>query len=728
MNSNTSSVNILGGRVQGLVVGENPTVHQYFEGQKQSDKVFNAPPRPLSYNLFGREDLLQSLKKQLCSGVSLALTGLPGVGKTALVLELAYDPDINQYFNGGVMWAKLGQNSDVKAILLEWSVLLGINTVNKEETIEILKQGIQKRINDSENKILVVIDDAWKTEAVSVLEIGTPNCIYIATTRISSVALDFVGKEGLRHVNELSENSSFELLEKFAGDVIRTHDEKVKKLAKAVGYLPLALILIARHLQKLAVNGSQDDIEKLLEDLKKVETRLRLEQPQNSPESSPSLQGAPLSLIAVIALSAEALDKETELVLCALSVFPPKPNTFSKNAALLVSSAPDTTSLYKLCDSGLLEKDRADRYTLHQTIADYMRERLTDQMAYTRLANFFADYVRDNVRNYSLLEQDYINIIEALKTAITLRIHPAAIQGVNAFYSFLEAKGLYERARIFLSKMQEVFDSPNDSCDLAETFLNLGRVNQRIGEYILSKNNLHRAIQLASKFNHTEIAIYSKLGLGILEEIQGDNKTAESFYQEALGLADLTQNDKAYSMLCGTIGALLIDSSAYLQAKEYFNKGLVVARRIGDEQLVCGLLINLGWIEIILNSFEEAEKNYEESLNIAHRLKHYEYSIYIRQGMGEIAKKRRDYKRAKCHYKRGIALSKQIRFKEREVVLLQNLGAMLTEQGDYKQANDSFLEALSLASKIKHYQLIDHLLKDLGRMASIQCYYQQVED
>jgi tetratricopeptide (TPR) repeat protein len=737
MNNDTSRVDITGGRVQGLIVGEVQNLTQNFEGQKRPVRAFNPPSQPF-YRLFGRENLLQNLKKRLCNGVSLALKGLPGVGKTALVLELAYDPDVHQYFNGGVLWAKLGQNSDVMAVLLEWSTALGISqsvrseltsVTNREETIEILRQRIQERINDGDKKILVVIDDAWQTETVSVLKIGTPNCVYIATTRFSSVALDFVGKEGLQYVDELSESSSFELLEQVAGDVIQTHDNKVKKLAKAVGYLPLALILIARHLQKLADSGFQDYIEKALEDLKRVEARLRLEQSQISPGSSPSLpKDAPLSLIAVIAVSDEALDKETKLVLRALSVFPPKPNTFSQNAALLVSSNPDTTSLYKLYDSGLLEKDRSGRYTLHQTISDYGREKLTEKTAYIRLATLFTDYVRNNAINYSLLDQEYINIIAALEIAITMQIYPIAIQGVNAFYPFLEAKGLYERAGSFLKKIQELFNSPSDSHDLAETFLNLGRVNQRLGEYTHSKNNLQRAIHLAEKFNHTEIIIYSKLNLGILEEIQGDDKRAERFYQEALHLADLTGNHKAFSILCRAIGALLIDSQAYWQAKKYFERGLDAARRIRDEQVICGLLINFGWTAIILDSLEEAEKIYKESLNIVSKLKHYEYAVYIRQGMGEIAKKRRDYKQAKYHYERGLALARRTRFKEREVVLLQSLGAMLTEQGDYKQANDNFLKAFSLASEIRNYQLVDHLLKDLGRVANIQCHYQQVED
>ncbi|HLL79009.1 MAG TPA: helix-turn-helix domain-containing protein, partial [Ktedonobacteraceae bacterium] len=52
--------------------------------------------------LVGRDEVLQQIKKRLCSGqgiASSALHGLPGVGKTSLAATLAQDPDVLEHFS-----------------------------------------------------------------------------------------------------------------------------------------------------------------------------------------------------------------------------------------------------------------------------------------------------------------------------------------------------------------------------------------------------------------------------------------------------------------------------------------------------------------------------------------------------------------------------------------------------------------------------------------------------
>ncbi|HEX3643609.1 MAG TPA: hypothetical protein VHV10_20160, partial [Ktedonobacteraceae bacterium] len=57
---------------------------------------------------------------------------------------------------------------------------------------------------------------------------------------------------------------------------------------------------------------------------------------------------------------------------CALAIFPPKPHSFSEEAALVISQQPRET-LDELWDAGLLENWGSGRYTLHQIVATYAR-------------------------------------------------------------------------------------------------------------------------------------------------------------------------------------------------------------------------------------------------------------------------------------------------------------------------------------------------------------------
>ena len=61
--------------------------------------------------LVGRDQLVEQLKQQLYSRditTFVALHGLPGVGKTALAIALASDPNVREEFCEGILWAGLG--------------------------------------------------------------------------------------------------------------------------------------------------------------------------------------------------------------------------------------------------------------------------------------------------------------------------------------------------------------------------------------------------------------------------------------------------------------------------------------------------------------------------------------------------------------------------------------------------------------------------------------------
>src|SRR5207248_4081414 len=125
----------------------------------------------------------------------------------------------------------------------------------------------------------------------------------------------------------------------------------------------LPLNLMGNHLRIQAEKGQPRRLRAALDHLREVEERLRLTQPQAGLERHPSLpEHVPLSLVAVIKVSQEALDEGAQQALKALSVFPSKPNTFSEEAALAVA-ATSLAAIDALLDSGLLERSGPGRHT-----------------------------------------------------------------------------------------------------------------------------------------------------------------------------------------------------------------------------------------------------------------------------------------------------------------------------------------------------------------------------
>jgi transcriptional regulator with XRE-family HTH domain len=335
-----------------------------------------------AHALIGREQLLAQLKRQLCCGENVmlsALYGLPGVGKTILAMTLAAEPEVHNHFDGGILWAGLGPQPDLLALLSRWGNLLGLgqgeSTILKDDKswVQALRRVIGTR------RMLILIDDAWSIADALACTVGGTNCTYLITTRQPEVAIQVAQAQAIQ-VPELSVDDGVQLLLQMAPALLEVELEIIRNLVQAVGGLPLALNMMGNYLLVQTRHRQPRRVQTALRRLQQAEARLRLEQPQATFDHSPYLPaGTPLTLGAVIGMSESMLDETSRQALFALSVFPAKPNTFSEEAAL-ATAAVRAETLDHLVDSGLVQITAQGNYQLHQTIADYVRSRPSTTM------------------------------------------------------------------------------------------------------------------------------------------------------------------------------------------------------------------------------------------------------------------------------------------------------------------------------------------------------------
>lgn len=340
-----------------------------------AEKALFDPALPPAHSdeLVGREELLTTLIARLCrtNGQAVAaLSGWPGVGKTALAISLAHTRELRQHFHDGVLWACLGPEADVLDELRRWGLLLEIDEsqLTHPESIDEWSRAIHARIG--ERAFLLVIDDAWTCQDALAFKIGGPNCAYLLTTRIPAVALYFAEGNSLA-VETLNSEESLRVLARFVPALVTQEGAALRELARQVGGLPLALQLIGAHLRTHLYSGQPRRWQAALERLKQPAARLQLTMPRAPLERQMGLPAdAPISLQNEIELSYRRLSPATRLALGKLATLAGKARGFTEEAALALPGV-TLEALDSLLDAGLLASIGLGRYTLHQTIADF---------------------------------------------------------------------------------------------------------------------------------------------------------------------------------------------------------------------------------------------------------------------------------------------------------------------------------------------------------------------
>lgn len=693
----------------------------------------SAIPLQPAYTLIGRDNEIRQIKQRLRNGGSVALTalnGLPGVGKTALSITLAHDPEIREHFRDGILWAGLGPHPNISGMLSRWGTLLGVsaNTTtaisSDEEWAKTLRAAIGTR------SMLLVIDDAWKVEEALAMKVGGLNCAHLVTTRFPGIA-SHVTVDGATVIHELDEHESIKLLKKLAPDVVDREEKKAADLVHAVGGLPLALTLMGNYLRKEAYSGKARRIGAALERLAVAEERLLLREPHVPVERHTSLSTeTPLSLQTVFEVTDQQLKGPERAALYALSVFPPKPNSFSEEAALAVANCTVET-LDALSDTGLLESSGTDRYTLHQTIADYAHFALVGTrfsashiVAYERLIAFVINYVETHKKDYELLEMEFNTISAALEVAQETSKQAELVRGVNAFAPFLILRGLYELAKQQLQQALEAARVLSDRRGITSSLLHLGEVAQKQGHFAQAEAYYHEGLALAREIQEPERISALLTNLGWVSSKLGKFAQAEDYLHEGLKLARQIEHLERISDLLEMLGSVAGSRGDYAQSEAYLQEGLMLARQVGDRERICSILINLGVTAGEQGKHTQELAYYEEGLALARQIRHHEWVSLLLINLGDVVGERGDYALAEKYFQEGLELARQIGHRELISVMLINLGSADLKQGNYSQAEAHLQESLILTQQIGIPQITANALYELGNLYLNQ---QQIE-
>lgn len=698
------------------VTGANSSVSTASAG----DQALYDPsiPLPPAIHLVGRDEELLNLRQRLLAGGSVALTalnGLPGVGKTTLAITLAHDPELRAHFKDGILWAGLGPAPNMQGHLSRWGALLGLSSSEVSALKDTEAWAVALRRTIGLRTMLLVIDDAWRLDDALLLKVGGPHCAHLVTTRFPGIATQ-VAAEGATAIKELNSEEGMVLLRMLAPQVVDREVQRARELVMAVGGLPLALNLIGNYLRMQSYTGQVRRISAALQRLSDASERLNISEPRGPVERHPSLPSdTPVSLRTVIAVTDQQLDEQASCALHTFSVFPARPNSFSEEAALAVAAC-DVETLDLLTDTGLLESSGSDRYSLHQTVADYARVQLRDYVPHGRLVTYMTRFVEQHRKDYQILQIESNNILAALEAAVEQAKYSELTRAVVAFAPFLLSCGLYSTAETHLQRAYNAAMARQDEDGLASTLLYLGEMSQKQGSYEQAEKYLQEGLGYARGMANPDRICALLANLGTVSWKSGDYRQAETFLQEGLTLARELGNQERMCGLLDILGSVESRQGNYAQSEIYLQEALKLARQVGEKELTFAILIDLGVTTGEQGKYEQAEAYLQEGLAIARRINRQEAISALLNNLGDVEIELGNYQQAETYFQEGLDLARQLGQREWISLLLHNLGLTSRKQKNFSLSEHYSQESLVLAQQIGIPQITCYILNECGNL------------
>ncbi|CAN6572696.1 unnamed protein product [Malus baccata var. baccata] len=192
------------------------------------------------------KDIITELKKPDINRIGVY--GLGGVGKTTLAKEVYREALEEKLFDDVVIILNVKEKKDNEIFQKEIAKKLRMD-VDESEDMGTRANLVRARIKDG--RTLVILDDVLERidfEAVGL--VGVPNCKLLLTTREIKVLRSDMRTQKEFQLGFLTEQESWNLFEKMAGDV---KDNRILKeatqLAKKCGGLPVLVVAVARALR-----------------------------------------------------------------------------------------------------------------------------------------------------------------------------------------------------------------------------------------------------------------------------------------------------------------------------------------------------------------------------------------------------------------------------------------------------------------------------------------------
>ena len=406
-----------------------------------------AAPPMLPPIVVTRDPLMDSLRQSIATvqhqalihGKTIALHGAAGMGKTTMLTALAHDEIVRAQFPDGVLWAVAGEarpattvSSGVHTQLLTWASALGVTQamLSTSPALAHLKQHMFDALGS--RRVLLLVDDVWAEADINAFMMVGPNSVLVFATRSTELAQQISPRHAVP-VGELSGAESLKMIEAFAPTAIEFEAKRVNELLHRLAGWPQALHIAAYQLGRAARHAQKRRIQEKLDALLGAEGWDILQ--------------------AIIATIVNEMPEGAQDMLYGLSLFSPKPASFTETAAAEITQA-RMDAFDGVMDSGLMQLhtltgllSAEDRYMIHQSVMDYAHFKLLEKpeadvrRIQAQFANYFSEYAHVYAADHGALLIEHEHILRAAALSAEHGFDAALVKIALAVTPLLKSRG-----------------------------------------------------------------------------------------------------------------------------------------------------------------------------------------------------------------------------------------------------------------------------------------------
>ncbi|SFP25605.1 NB-ARC domain-containing protein [Actinomadura madurae] len=577
------------------------------------------PPRQLPLDVSGfinREPSLQALDGLVAgttagdgapAAVVSAVSGAPGVGKTALALHWAHrsrsrfpDGDLYVDMRGYGPGRPLSAGEALDGFLRALGAPPEAIPDGTDQRASVYRTLLDGR------RVLVVVDNAASSSDIRPLLPASRGCFALITSRSTLAGL--VAREGAARVtlDVLSPEESVALLATVIGaDRVAADPQAALRVAELSGYLPLALRVVAEHAAgrpELSMAGLVGELE---------DERLRLDALAAAEDELSDVRAA-------FSWSYNALDEPQRRAFRHLGLHTGPDIGMGAAAALMGGERAVTGRLLRgLTAAHLLRETSNDRFHLHDLLRAYARERAAAEdsqrdrtRAVRRMLSWYllaADAGRVLILPYShsvplvpaegievpdfgeaqkaaqWFEQERPNVLAALRLAVDLGQYDIAWKLPVVTDGFFELGSYWsdweDVHRLGLRAAQELGDALGEASNL----FCLGDAGWRGGRYDDALADYRRTVELSRELGDAWLEGFASRGVGLIHEERQEVEAAVDHFRQALRVFQENGVRRGEGMALLSLGRRAAETGDRHEAVALCEHALSVFAELGDE-------------------------------------------------------------------------------------------------------------------------------------------------